>query len=405
MRCGVVLFDDVFRKTVGARKRASTDGWASIDGLPSRRIVSISELESDVKWWTNFDFTDFNAHSLGRHPNIYFSGFLRTELKSIAQEIGCGVELQAADRAAQMMSTLFGRVMRLAVKTLNVKIDSGGMGVKTLTDYIAARTVSKNKLPEEIGTALQHSYQAWSAVNDRLPKDWKSTTLRKPRYAHALDILSTPVPSEHRWKYVNSARLPQDQQERSDWCLANELPVLANVIVKPRRGEFSNIISYNSGSTVSRTWVSQPELLFLTQFCDIEIMGAFVCEAGFEHQKELDSFPSLGDFSLSSYSLGLVVENLWVSMASPRVLSTGQKYFIPRAVWYRAMDRIAMFMYASRLQSQGFQISGYGNGSLIVCYPSGATEDLIESAGELDLDVPVTKFAEVRTEVRLDGDE
>lgn len=405
MRCGVVLFDDVFRKTTGARKRASTEGWASIDGGPSKRVVTIGELESDVKWWTNFDFTDFNAHFLGRHPNIFFSGFLRTELKSIAQEIGCGVELEAADRSAQMMSTLFGRIMRLAAKTLNINLESGGVGVRTLCDFISARTVSKNKLGDELNAALQHGYQAWTSVTQRLPRDWKSATLRKPRYAHALDVLSTPVPGEHRWRYVNNNRLPVEQQDRLDWCLASEYPVLANVVVKPHRSDFSNIISYNSGSTVTRSWVSQPELLFLTQFCDVEIIGVFLCEAGFEHQKEIDTFPSLGDFSLASYSLGLISENLWVSMANPRTTSTGQKYYIPRAVWYRAMDRLTMFMYAAKLQTQGFQISGYGNGSVIVCYPAGATEDLIEAAGELGLDVPVTKFSEVRTEVRLNGDE
>lgn len=405
MRCGVVIFDDVFRKTVGARKRASTNGWAAIDGAPARRIVSVSELESDVKWWTNFDFTDFNAHYLGRNPNIFFSGFLRTEFKSICQEIGCGVELEAADAAAQSMSVLFGRIARLAVERLKIRLDGGGVGVKALSDLIAAKVVNKNKLGDELNAALQHAYQAWTSVTQRLPKDWKSATLRKPRYTHALDVLSTPVPSEHRWRYVDNARMPAATQERIDWCLTNELPVLANVVVKPRRGDFTNILSYNAGSTVSRTWVCQPELLFLTQMCDVEVIGAFICEAGFEHQNEIDEFPTLGDFSLASYSLGLLAENIWVSMASPRTTSFAQKYFVPRAVWYRAIDRVAMFMYAARMHAQGFQISGYGNGSLIVCYPAGATEDLISAATDLGLDIPVTKFAEVRNEVRLMNDE
>jgi len=405
MRCGVVLFDDVFRKTTGARKRASTDGWASIDGLPAKRIVSISELDSDVKWWTNFDFTDFNAHYLSRHPNIFFSGFLRSELKSISQDIGCGVEMEAADRSVQMLSTLFSRVMRFSVKTLGINLESGGVGVKTLSDFISARTVSKNKLGDELNAAMTKAYQAWTSTTQRLPKDWKGALLRRPRYAHAIDVLSSPVPSEHRWKYINSARLPADAGQRVEWCINCDLPILANVIVKPRRGDFSHIISYNAGATTSRDWVCQPELLLLTQFCDIEIIGVFVCEAGFEHQKEIDSFPSLGDFSQASYTLGLVAENFWVAMGNPRVASTGKKYYIPRAVWYRAMDRISMFMSAASLHSKGFQVSGYGNGSVMVCYPAGATEDLIAVSNELGLDIPVTKFSEVRTEVRLDSDE
>lgn len=407
MRFGAVIFDDVFRKSAaGARKRAGTDGWASIDGGPARRIVSIGELESDVKWWTNFEFTDFNSNFLSRHPNLFFSGFLRTEFKALSNEIGSGVEQLSADQAAQAMSTLFGRVMRLAIATLGINLESGAMGTKKLTDYIAARTPNKNKIPEEANEAFRHAHQAWTSIPTRLPRDWKSATLRRPRYSHALDVLCTAVPPEHRWKYINSDRLPETHQKRMDWCLGNdEMPVLTNVVIKPRRGDFTTLLSYNSGSTVTRSWVCQPELLFLSQFCDIEVVGAFVCEAGFEPQKELDTFPSLGHFSTASLSLGILTENLWMSMAEPRVNAMAQKFYPPRGVWYRATDRIAMFVYAGEMQRAGFQISGYGNGSVLVCYPAGATEELISAATEFGLDVPASKYAEVRTEVRLARDE
>lgn len=405
MRFGVVLFDDVFRKSTGARKRATTDGWASIEGKAPRRIVSTSELESDVKWWTNFDFTDFNANFLGRHPNIFFSGFLRTELKSIAQELGGGVEQLSADRSAQVMSTLFSRVMRMAISTLKINLEGGGLGIKTMSDFIAGRAVNKNKIPDEINSALKHGYQAWSSVTRSLPREWKSATLRRPRYLHALEVLSTPVPSEHRWNYVNNTRLPVANSDRIDWCIGHDLPVLANVVVKPRRGDYTNIINYNAGSTLTRSWVCQPELLFLSQFCDIEVVGAFACDAGFEHQKEIEQFPTLGDFSLASYSLGILAENFWVSLASPRTNTINQKFYPPRAIWYRSMDRISMFMYAAKLQKTGFQITGYGTGSVLISYPAGATEDLVSAANEFGLDVPISKYAELRTEVRLSGDE
>jgi len=405
MRFGVVLFDDVFRKSTGARKRSSTEGWAAIDGLPARRIVSINELEGDVKWWTNYDFVDFNANFLGRHPNFFFSGFLRTELKTISQEIGAGVEQMSADRSAQCLAALFGRIMRLAITSLKVNANGGGLGVKTLCDLIQGRSVNKNKIPDEFNQSLQHAYQPWVSVMQRVPKDWRVASLRHPRYTHALDILGTPVPGEHRWTYVNNAQLPQVQAERIDWCIAHDLPVLVNVVVKPRRGDYSAILSYNGGASTTRSWVCQPELLFLSQFCDIEVIGAFICDGGFEMQKEIETVPSLGDFSLASYSLGLVVENLWVAMASPRTGTMGKKFYPPRAIWYRTMDRITMFMSAVRLQKAGFQITGYGTGAVLLCYPAGATEDLVGAANELGLDVPLSKYADLRTEVRLNADE
>lgn len=405
MRFGAVIFDDVYRKSVGARKGTSTNGWCSIDGKPARRIVSISELESDVKWWTNLEFGDFMSAMLGRHPNVFFSGFLRTEFKALSYELGCGVEQLAADKCVQVMATIFGRVMRLSVGMLKINLEATPVGTASLTDMISARNPSKNKIPDEANSALQHAYQVWTSITQRLPKDWKSVTLRRPRYAHAIDILSTEVPSEHRWKYVDSSRLPTAQAERLDWIIGHDLPALVNVVVKPRRGDYMELINYNGGATLTRSWVCQPELLFLSQFCDIEIIGAFVCEAGFEHQKETDAFPSLGDFSTASFSLGLVTESFWMSLANPRLTMAKKRFYLPRAVWYRAMDRITMFTDAAKLKSVGFQISGYGNGSVLVCYPHGATEQLINAADELGLDMPTTKFAEVRTEVRLSSDE
>lgn len=406
MRYGVVIFDDMYRAKVGGvKKTPGTDGWASIEGSPAKRIKSVSELDSDVKWWTNCEFTDFLGLGLHKHPNILFSGFLRTEMRAIAYDLGCGVDQVSADKSAVALAVVFSRVMRLAVTLLGFNPDGGGMGAVSLGELLSKRTAGKAKMGQEINAAMQHAYQPWTSLTQRLKKDWKSVTLRKPRYIHAGDVLSLPVPGEHRWKYVDSTRLPEGAMERIDWVVGHEMPVLANVIVRPRRGDYSDLISYGAGATVTRSWVCQPELMFLSQYCEIEIVGVFVCEAGYEHQKELDSFPSLGDFSTASFSLGLLMDCFWTGLASPRMTTTAMKMFVPRAAWYRAMDRIILFSDAARLKNAGFLISGYGNGSVLVCYPPGATEDLIAMADEVGLDVPTTKFAEVRTEVRLGADE
>jgi len=403
MRFGVVLFDDVSRKIAKGRERSSKEGWASIDGAPSRRITDISELESNAKWLTNLGYEDFFGNLLGRNPNLYPSYFLRTDLKAIADDVGANLENLAADKSAQALSTVFNRVMYLAMRVPGVQLESSSE--KTLADILSGRVKNKYRLPDELNEAMKHAYQTTTQCMQRFPKDWKSVTLRVPRYQHAIDILETAVPSEYRWVYLYHARMPADATARLDWCIANPLPVLANVIVKPQRGEFSTVISYGSGVNVERTWVSQIELLWLSQFCDVEVVGAFVCEAGYEQQKELESFPDLGEFSHSAYSLGLLAESYWVSMANPRTTQLNQKLFPPRAIWYRSLDRFSMFLKAVNLHSAGFHIVGYGVGSIWLNYPIGATDDLIEAAGEFDLDVPVSKFAELRTEKRLEADE
>jgi hypothetical protein len=405
MRFGVVLFDDAVRKAASTKRREATEGWASIDGAASRRIASVNELESDVRWLTNFEFADFHQNFLGRNPNYFFSGFLRTELKMICEEIGGGIEYISANKSAEVLSGMFSRVMNLCVSTLNIKVNVSGTATKVLPDLIAARTVNKHKIPDELNEALRHAYQTYTGCVQRFNREWKSCTIRKPRYSHAIDVLSTPVPGEYRWLYIHGARLPADNSARIDWCLAHDLPVLANVIVKPRRNNYASIIAYANGSQFERSWLCQPELLLISQFCDVEVIGVFVCEAGFEVQKELEAFPTLGDMSLASYSLGLVAESFWVAMASPRATSATQKFFPPRAIWYRAMDRIAMFQEAVKFQKEGFQVFGYGAGAVTVYYPAGSTADLVQAGAKFGLDVPVGKYYEVRTEARLQADE
>jgi hypothetical protein len=405
MPYGVVLFDDVLRNVNRKRKAEATDGFASIAGAPARRIVSVNELDSNVKWLTNFDFSDFNANGLLRNPNYFFSGFLRTELKQLADEIGAGPEQLNAREAAGALATLFSRVMLLAEQILGIQFVNTKMSTRGLSDFIADRVVNKNKIADDANAAFKAAYQTWIPLVIKVPREWKRIMLRRPRYRHAVEVLSTPVPGEFQWVYVQSTRLPADNEARIAWCLGNEMPVVANVIVKPRRSEFMDLISYNAGAQQERSWVCQPELLMLTQFCDVEIIGAFVCEAGFEDQKELAQFPELGDFTEASLSLGILAENFWVSMASPRTSPTNVKFWPPRAIWYRAMDRLAMFMNAVKIQREGFKVFSYGAGTICVYYPPGAAADMIDLATEIGLDVPASAFADLKNELRLNTDE
>jgi len=405
MKFGIALFTDVIKKKGRDRRREAGEGWASVDGEPAKRINSVTELESNVKWLTNLSYVDFFANQLGKNPNLFYSAFMRTELKAIAEEIGAGVEQMSSDQSAQILSTVFARVAALATDRLGVNMNLSLPNVKLLHEFIAARTPSKNRIPDDVNLAMKHAYQPMTQCVTRYNREWKSATLRRPRYQHALEVLSTPVPSEHRWVYVDNARLPDGNNERIDWCLGNDLPVLANVAVKARRGDLAEVISYNSGASVERAWLSQPELLWISMFCDVDVIGAFVCEDGFEYQKELDKFPQLGDFSFCSYSLGLLVENLWVAMASPRTSVVNQKFYPPRAVWYRAIDRVEMFKAAAKLHRAGFQVAGYGVGSVWLNHPPGAARDLVDAAVECGLDVPMSKYFELRNETRLGKDE
>jgi len=403
MDFGVVLFDDVLLSKKDKNRRISPrEGWASVEGGKAFRIKAITELASNVRWMTNLAFTDFYSSQAGRHPNFYPAEFLRTSLGAIADEIGASVELVSSEQSASALSSIFSRVMKLG-RTIGAKPEEGSL--KSLPELLSARYLNRYKIPEQLNEALRHAYQVQTPCIKKHERRWLNATLRKPRYAHAMDVLSTPVPSEFEWEYINHERLPVREGQIVEWCLNSPLPVLANVIVKPNRGDYASLISYGSGAYVERSWVSQIELMWLVQFCHVEVVGVFIGGAGFEEQKEINLFPSLGDFSHASYSLGLLAENLWVSMASPRTNALAMKFFPPRAVWYRSVDRLNMFMVASRLHKEGFGIVGYGVGSVWLNYPSGAARDLADCARELGLDFPVSKWRELKIEGRLREDE
>lgn len=413
-RCGVVLFDDValrqtkrgVRRTPGTAapmRRIGGDGWASIDGGTPFRVKGVTDLASDVWWLTNLEFSDFFTSQLSRHPNAFPSSFLRTELKAVAEEIGASIDLVSQDQSCQALSTVFSRVVSLAVATLGVQIGVGRD--KTLAEYIGARVINKHKIQDDLNLALKHAYQPQTiCMQTKTPRDWRAVALRRPRYLHAMEVLSSPVPGEFQWQYISQSVLPSDPVARIDWCLAQSIPVLANVRVRQRRHPLASLVSFQGGAKDERSWVCQPELLWLSEYADIEVIGVFVCSAGFTEQDELQTFPSLGLMSFSSYSLGLLAESLWVSMASPR-FGVPDKMYAPRAVWYRAVDRLLMFIAASQLQQEGFHVSSYGAGAIWVTYPAGAANDLTEVANRAGLDIPVSFHVNSKTENALLEDE
>lgn len=402
---GVVLFDEVVQNRKSGKnneQRVLTEGWAAIEGDAAVRFQRVTELPNDVHWLTNLSFGDFWRSQLAAHPNFYPSSFLRTDFPAVCDDVGVGLEYTQPEQTATLMAIYFGRVMWLAK---SIGVDPATSREKALAKMISERTVNKYKLPDALNAALETAYQTQTKViTKRQGKGHQAITLRRPRYEHALEMLHSPVPSEYNWEYLNHERLPAPDKA-VDWCLANELPVLANVVVKPDRGVMSDVLSYGSGAGVARSWISQPELLFVSQYAQVDVIGAFVCADGYQAQPELEKIPELGAFSHSSYALGLFMENFFISMASPRVMGQQATYYAPRSIWYRAYDRFQMFLKAMALTAEKFPVSGYGVGSVWLSYPPGATEDLFELAGTLNLDISCGAWQRFRTERRLGQDE
>ena len=100
---------------------------------------------------------------------------------------------------------------------------------------------------------------------------------------------------------------------------------------------------------------------------------------------------TLGGLEELSLSAGIVAQNWWMALATPRYVKKSGKRFTPRAAWLRAWDRLTMLRAALGLHRAGFHVSGYGSAQVHVVVPPALFDDLLEHAKHNDL-VPQTRI-------------
>src|SRR5690606_18305718 len=94
------------------------------------------------------------------------------------------------------------------------------------------------------------------------------------------------------------------------------------------------------GRKKERNWVSHPELLYLSQFANINVSAVFMAK-GYRTLENEIKLPYLGELSDFSYSLGILAECVWIGVSSRSIKpETRSKSLIsPRACWLKSADR------------------------------------------------------------------
>jgi len=409
MRYGTVFFDSALERRSIKNKETSTvlarEGWASVSGLPASRINKIADLPSDVVWMVNLDFQSYVSNGLSKLPNFVPYYFLKSDVNQIAAEIGAHVEHERLPVIVQAVAEVFSRTMRLAEKHFGIEdIQTRTNNGKKL-EFCIAEAIGRRQqvIDAALNQALNNAHQPRNQVLAHpIPREWWQVTLRRNRYAHAFEVLESPVPSPNNWEFVDGDRLPTGQTQRIDWAIDNERPVLVHARVSDGKGVEATLTSFGNKpkGNVPREWLSAPELYWVSRYGRVEIDAAYICNEGFCEMPELSKMPPPNELSLASISLGLLTENFLAVLMEPYKNPMGVQMCYPHSVWYNSMDRFIMFTHAARLvkmssygsPTAGFRIHSYGFGNIQVGSPHEAIDDLTDFASSIGLEVPSSAY-------------
>jgi hypothetical protein len=408
MRYGVIYFDGALQQRRTYRKDASfiqaRDGWASVAGTEAVRFDKLTDLPSDVVWITNLDFTSHRSNELHHSPNFVPSYFLRTDIAQVAAEIGAHQDHERVSVIVQALSEVFARTMRLSERYFGAKEIPGNQNKKLENAIGGAIGRRTQPIDASLNTVMQQAHMTRCQVlGQPAPREWWQCTLRRNRYTHAYDVLDTAVPSTNNWEYLDASKLPASRRDRLAWAIDNPLPVVAKVRVSDGRGLEAMVTSFGGKKRGDqpREWVCGPELFWLSKYYNtVEIDAAYVCNDGYVLLEELARFPAANEFSLTSVSLGLLVENFLALMLEAYESPSKALIFYPHAVWYAAMDRFFMFLHAYQLVrassygqlNAGFRIVSYGMGNIQVAAPHEKIDELTDIAASVGLEVPSSAY-------------
>lgn len=396
---GAVMFDLV-EDSSGQSIPQPGSGWASIEGGKSFRIKSSNELANDVKWLTNLSQNTLWKSGAVKQPKLKHSSYLRTDVGQIMKEVGAVPPLVPIADVCEIISKIFTKVMLLAVELYGVK----EFAQKELYSEIKNSLLGNDRnISLHLDEALSRSYQDL-VVCENLSQKINETvfvTLKCPRLRHATNILKHKVPlTLSDWDFIPPEKLPSDPQDKINYLNSLGKPYVAKCSVssyfleKNLNIDLSKLLNLGEafgegGKVKERNWVCQPEINYMAKFSDINPSAAFVAQ-GSQSLDDIVKLPSLGPLQDFSYSLGLLMESVWVAFAS-RSLNpkTRTKSLVsPRASWLKSIDRFETLKSAMLLSAYDFHIISYGYGAVNVAVKENRLKELIELSASAGLMAP-----------------
>ncbi len=400
LKVGCVLFDYQENED-GKNMPVFGTGWASISGGPAFRIRGVNDLSNDVKWITNLHQEYHWKSGAVKYSKLKHSGYFRTDVSMMMKELGMSIQRLTTAKVCENLSGIFIRIIQVASEFFDIESLNESDFPSEIKNVIIDKDDNINNYVDE---ALLRSYQDIVNCTKELPKGKKIITLRIPRFLHSQNILNSAVPLlSEKWEFYDEENLPEDFDERKSFLLTIKKPFVAKISLEPfQDGRFSNLLNLlnlgeatgERGRRVVRNWVSQNEFLFLRKFADIKVSAVFVSENGYKKLQLKKGLPNLGPLSSMSYSLGILSECFWISLASRSTnpMTKTKTLVTPRACWLRSSDRFYTFTAAFKLRNAGFDIISYGVGAVTVAVDEKNIKKLVDLASRAGLVPPLNMF-------------
>lgn len=390
-RFGVALFDD-----------SRDSGWAMLpDGEPFR-FRTPEDLRNDCIWVCSAESSEFRTRWSKQHhlrANDYIS-----KLSHITADFGFRADGQGkfgalAKSACTVLAPTIHRAMVIASQAYGWRHPAQMLREDTLTDDLQkylARVVAAPAVRNDMRMPIASAYQTYSSPPWPAPKSGKTValTLRYNRLVYAQKVMATPMP-DTSWIH-NSVDLTPNFRYPMEQALDPDQPCLvcATVEFAGKERDLATLCAFGSQikRTVLRTWISQPELRWLSRFAHVQITGVIYTQSVHPLPKKLQLPEMLTGDPLFELSVpaGLVAEAHWKALAKdlykPNV--EGKKEISQWALWLRATDRALSFELALAAHRRGFEVLGYGNGSATVKCEQSQLPQLLDFTLENDVAHP-----------------
>lgn len=401
---GVVLFD---------RPEAPTSGWACCSPIhqdTAERIQYATDLPTDCVWVTNLDHPQFAQAGFLHSGNLRKMTFLRSNLRQITAELG--LESEPPEVAASALARIMWRCVLLAGR-VGMPAATGIAGeslAHALRDSVLQPQLPPNT--QELAVALRSALQVDSSCA-AAPRGSSIAIVRRNRPQHVADLLQTAVP-QGAWRFFGESELPINMRQRVIWATDTAKPSLVRARVSRVRPEYGELhafgVSFNANMAV-RQWISQPELLWLSEIAEVQITAAYQCEAystipltQVAQAAIEDDFGLPGSLVHLSSSVGLFLDSLTTAL----MLDTRSKARVyapvvhPSAVWIRAVDRALSFAAAVKMSKMGALVLGYGNGAVRVAVEHGGADGVLRQAASAGLVAGLSTTTQARVTADLE---
>lgn len=359
-------------------------GWTSVAGSDPVKIDGPHDLDSSTLWVTNLDFKAFKASHFYSIPGVKDNQFFRTSVDILLKELGFDIKnrKETTAEAARVLSRTFSHVATLGEKYFGMNVTNGNFSAYryhvALFNSIFPRVLKddySSPLSSAVETAAGQATQMNQAMSGvMVPKGSSTNGFYFPRLAYGRYLLSLPLPIGTNWRevkfksdevelgYVEDTEIPGTQEVLAKLLtISREKAVLFRVTVHQTNKFYRPFATFGAGVRTTRTWATLPEIIELCRYSRVSIRGGYSCDIGSLNDIGFaqDFMSDIEQVDEYSFARGLLMENLWVALATKPRDQDGTMI----GAYLRAYDRILCSKVAAHMaRERRYIIGSYGTG-------------------------------------------